>query len=72
MARTSYPTPVRTSSGCKVGWYTYSTLPEAEAASEIAVATAVRMIVDSGYDFGYSSPGDIRENADGTFTVTVP
>lgn len=71
MSRSSYPTPVRTSSGCKVGWYTYATRADADTASAVARAEARRK-AEVGYDFGYSSPGDIRPNADGTFTVTIP
>jgi hypothetical protein len=29
------------------------------------------MILD-GHDFGHSTPGAIRANPDGTFTVTIP
>lgn len=67
----AYPSPVRTSSGCKVAWYTYATRAEAETAAKVARVEASRKAA-FGYDFGYSSPGDIRTNPDGTFTVTIP
>jgi hypothetical protein len=66
-----YPKPVSTRSGCKVGWYTYDNRADAETASAAAKARASEMR-GFGYDFGYSSPGEITERADGTFVVTVP
>ena len=48
-------------SGCKVGWETYDTLAEAEAASERARSEANRKAAH-GYDFGYLSPGSIEHH----------
>ena len=67
----SAPKPLYSRSGCKVGWYFYSTRADAEAAVAAAVERAVRMVAD-GYDFGYSVPGEITEVADGTWRVTIP
>lgn len=71
MARNGYPTPIKSASGCKVGWYTYDNRADAEAASAVARADASRMR-NLGYDFGYCIPGTMTERADGTFVVTVP
>jgi hypothetical protein len=72
MEMPKYPTPIERRSGCKVGWYTYDNLADAEKASKVAAARAVEM-AGFGYDFGWCSPGEITESADGTrFTVTVP
>lgn len=71
MEMPNYPKPVKRTSGCKVGWYVYDNLADAEKASKVASARASEM-AGFGYDFGYCSPGEIRHGADGTFTVTVP
>lgn len=67
----SYPKPASVRSGCKVGWYTYTTREEAE---EAAAAARWNASIKSayGYDFGYTPPGTIRETADGEFVVTIP
>lgn len=63
--------PVRSESGCRVGWDFYADLRDAEAAAERAQAEAWRMRQD-GYDFGLSLPGELVAMSDGTFRVTVP
>lgn len=45
--------------GCKVGWLTYDDEAEATAASVKAKLDARRK-AGQGYDFGYSSPGEVR------------
>lgn len=67
----AYPEPLSTRSGCKVGWYTYATRAEAETAAEAARWNA-SLKAAYGHDFGYTPPGTIGEDADGTFTVTIP
>lgn len=69
--RKGYGEPVKFRSGMKVAWYSYATRAEAEAAAETAEVDAVER-ARLGYDFGYCVPGEIRETADGLFTVTVP
>lgn len=66
-----YPTPLRTRTGCKVGWRYYATREEAEQCSKAAAHNAVRQR-ELGYDFGYCAPGYITEMKDGTFEVCVP
>lgn len=45
--------------GCKVGWSTYDSKEEAEAAAVQARADAQRRAA-RGYDFGYCVPGTIE------------
>lgn len=49
--------------GCKVAWETYDNEDEAKKASADAVIEAERK-AGLGYDFGYSSPGEIRHVPD--------
>jgi hypothetical protein len=67
----TYPVPVSTRAGAKVGWYTYNTHEEALHASVVAEEVAARMWI-RGYDFGYQIPGEVTKNSDGTYTVVVP
>jgi hypothetical protein len=67
----TYPVPVSTRAGSKVGWYTYNTHKEALQASVVAEEVAARMWME-GYDFGYQIPGRVTKNSDGTYTVVVP
>lgn len=62
---------IRRESGARVGWVTTDDREEAEQLADEAAKHAARMVV-AGYDFGFQSPGQIRENNDGTFTVTTP
>lgn len=66
-----YPKAASIRSGCKVGWYTYATREEAEEAAAAARWNA-GIKARYGYDFGYCSPGEIRETAAGEFVVTIP
>ena len=58
--------PIRTVTGCKVGWVVFATRADAEAWVEGVKAEAVKQ-ADAGYDFGYCAPGQIskKETADG-------
>jgi hypothetical protein len=73
---TEYPTPIRESSGCKVGWLTYDNQADAEEASRIALEQrGIR--ASMGYDFGYQSPGAIEHLVDSAtgseaWIVTIP
>ena len=63
-------TPVDQRGGCKVGWLTYATESEAEAASAWAI-TEAQSKAELGYDFGYCAPGSIAKVAKG-FEVCMP
>lgn len=54
-----YPEPLKTRCGCKVSWYYYDNLKDAEECSKAARHNGEyqRWL---GYDFGYCSPGSIR------------
>jgi hypothetical protein len=52
----NYPKPIRSESGCKISWYYYDNLKDAEKASIIAAEEGVRLW-NLGYDFGYQTPG---------------
>lgn len=66
-----YPEPLKRESGCKVCWRTYANESDAQQASKVAEEErAVRL--RQGYDFGYQWPGNIRKNANETYTVTCP
>jgi len=71
MPNQAVPTPTRQRSGCKVGWYYYDNLADAEACAEWAEIRAAEM-AGFGYDFGWLTPGTITECADGTFQVVIP
>lgn len=64
------PAPVRTESGCKVGWNFYSNIEDAERCSCWAQEEA-KFRASRGYDFGYQNPGRVEPVADG-FRVTIP
>lgn len=66
-----YPKPVRERQGCKVGWYIYDKKSDAAKAAKKAKAEASRMSAQ-GYDFGFSTPGEIRELKSGEFEVVIP
>lgn len=46
--------------GCKVGWETWESAEEAQAAS-LAAKGEARRKWDLGYDFGYCVPGEVQE-----------
>lgn len=60
---------IRQDSGCKVGWVTYDDKAEAEAAAVKAREEAVAMAA-RGYDFGYQSPGEVRQGR--RYTEVLP
>lgn len=66
-----YPEPAEDKSGCKVCWRYYKTEAEAKECSKVAIHNAK---IDSyhGYDYGYCSPGSIKETDDGLFEVCCP
>jgi hypothetical protein len=55
-----YPKPAASRGGCKVSWNYYRTREEAETCSKAAQHNA-DIAWREGYDFGYCSPGSIRE-----------
>ena len=65
------PKAVKTDVGAKVAWNAYATLAEAEQVAEEARQRAVRYLA-MGFDFGYSTPGEIRKDAEGLYWVTMP
>lgn len=69
--RKEYPTPVRTRSGNKVGWYYYDKRIDAERCSKAAEYNA-DIFARAGYDFGYCTPGSIRVLSGGQFEVCIP
>ena len=68
--RKSIPKSTRSRIGAKVCWHVYATLPEAKAAAEIARQNA-EIDAAAGYDFGFMTPGSIREVDDG-YEVCCP
>jgi hypothetical protein len=66
-----YPKPISMTSGCRVGWLTYKTAADAAEAAIIAQNEA-EALEREGYDFGFSIPGAISLNDDGTFSVVIP
>jgi hypothetical protein len=67
---------IRQESGCKVGWVTYDNEAEAREAGVKARAEAIEM-ASRGYDFGYQSPGEVRQGRtsqyrDGKFDPSIP
>ena len=68
--RSEMPKPVRIESGCRVGWYYYSTREDAETVSTWAREAGARAEA-MGYDHGFCTVGEIKE-IDGLFCVTVP
>jgi len=67
----NYPEPVAYRGGCKVCWRTYDDPEAALVAQEVARFLARRLETE-GYDWGYCNPGEIKDNADGTYTVCCP
>lgn len=71
----SYPKPVKTRSGYKVGWLYFKTESEAKIASSTARERA-KLQISRGYDFGYLSPGTItlcqHGNYKGLWEVVIP
>lgn len=65
------PEVIGTKTGCKVSWYEFRTLAEAEIASKWA-SLAAEYFSYFGYDYGYFQGGEIRETTEGTFTVVFP
>lgn len=66
-----YPEPLNMDFGCKITLMTYATEAEAKQCAEVAAVERDRLLAH-GYDFGYSWPGNIRLNEDGTYTVVCP
>jgi hypothetical protein len=66
------PQPISYMSGCKVAWYTFRTVKEAEIAAKWARSEAARKEA-LGYDFGWCTPGEISKNhKKRRYTVTFP
>ena len=65
------PKPIKKRSGCKVGWWYYDNLQDAQQVAAWAEQEAERM-TRGGYDFGYCWPGSISKATDGLFEVTIP
>ena len=57
--------------GCKVSWYEFATLADAEIASLWAKLQA-EYYSYFGYDYGYFCGGEISQTGDGTYTVVFP
>jgi len=57
--------------GCKVSWNYYDKLADAEACSKAAIHNA-EIQESLGYDFGYCSPGSIRQRENGQYEVCLP
>ena len=65
------PVSVRSRTGNKVSWFYYATLEQAQIASQWAAAQA-EWYWQLGFDYGYCSPGSIRETDDQLFEVCFP
>jgi hypothetical protein len=65
-----YPEGGIQTSGCKVGWISYTSEELAKEASRIAKINA-DIMWNNGYDFGYCSPGAIDKTED-SWIVTIP
>ena len=68
---TTYPKPVRTEHGCKGSWYSYQTKDEAQFVAELAHEQG-QWLEDAGFDFGYMTPGEIKQEDNGLWTVVIP
>lgn len=66
----NYPPTEKERGGNKVGWRVYPTRELAEEAAKVAKQEA-EYKAGLGFDFGYQSPGSIRE-VNGEFEVVVP
>lgn len=78
MTYKQYPKYQDSRSGIKVSWYFYESREDAEKASKAARHNAIRL-EQQGYDWGYQSPGQIKEIKPGGwygdktgFEVTIP
>jgi hypothetical protein len=71
MSYMTYPESIAASNGCKVSWRTYETRAEAETCA-LAAKHNARLDEALGYDFGFATPGEIKETKDGLFEVTTP
>ena len=71
MSYATYPKSISAKYGCKVSWRTYETRAEAELCA-LAARHNARLDEALGYDFGFSTPGEIQETEDGLFRVTTP
>ena len=71
--RVPYPEPVDQECGCKVSWYFYDNLEDAEACKAAARENA-HADAALGYDFGYRAPGyeEITKNDKGLYVVVIP
>lgn len=68
----SYPKPIKSECGCKVSWYYYDNLADAEKASDVAEAEAIELEKE-GFDWGYQCPGAIEHNPEqGMYRVVIP
>ena len=67
----TYPKPIRTEYGCKVSWYSYRTKDEAQFVAEVAHAQG-QWLEDAGFDFGYMTPGELKQEDNGLWTVVIP
>jgi hypothetical protein len=70
MKEKAYPKYDDSRSGNKVGWLYYTSKDKALEASGVAKHNAEIRWAE-GFDFGYQSPGSIRE-VDGRFEVCIP
>lgn len=62
---------IKRDSGCKVGWLTFDNEAEARECAARAKVEA-RQMEARGYDWGFQTPGEVRENRPGEWTVTTP
>lgn len=71
-SREPYPSQglIAMRSGFKVAWLLYDSEENAKACSPVAYRQAIEY-AQMGYDFGYQSPGAIREVKDG-WEVVIP
>ena len=67
----TYPKPVRTEYGCKVSWYSYRTRDEAQFVAELAHEQG-QWLEEAGFDFGYMTPGELKQEDNGLWTVVIP
>lgn len=65
-----YPSAQGVVSGCKVEWYTYTSLTDAKEAAAVALHNA-RILEAHGYDWGFQMPGEIHKTNDG-YEVVIP
>lgn len=63
--------PIDVRSGCKVSWAIYEREEDARAKSKFAIREA-ELCEELGYDFGYMTPGDVRQLSNGHWEVVLP